>query len=152
MASLSQFLNHAFTTTMAFFTILLLELAIFIVGPARTATRQSTTTDQFLKIVDQKVPACRCTITGVEPTECRVCLSVYEEGHEVRKLECKHTFHKDCLDMWLQHHSATCPLCRQVVLPEEVAVKHRDRRHWEYYDESDEELILLRYFCTRGIW
>ncbi|KAL7144041.1 hypothetical protein ABFS83_08G232000 [Erythranthe nasuta] len=153
MASLFQFLNHAFTTTMAFFSILLLELAIFIVGPARTVTRQSTTTEQFLKIVDHKVPASRYTSTGVEPTECRVCLSVYEEGDEVRKLKCKHTYHKDCLDTWLQqHHSATCPLCRQVVLPEEVVVKHRDRRHWEYYDESDEELIVLRYFCTRGIW
>ncbi|EYU31056.1 hypothetical protein MIMGU_mgv1a021406mg, partial [Erythranthe guttata] len=52
---------------------------------------------------------------SVEPTECRVCLSVYEEGNEVRKLKCKHTFHKDCLDTWLQqHHSATCSLCRRV--------------------------------------
>ncbi|KAL7094135.1 hypothetical protein ACP275_11G082700 [Erythranthe tilingii] len=116
MASLSQFLNYAFTTTMAFFSNLLLELAIFI-----------------------KVPASRYTITGVEPTECRVCLSVYEEGDDVRKLKCKHTFHKDCLE---QHPSATCPLCRRVVLPEEEVAKHRDRRYWEYYDESDEELIL----------
>ncbi|EYU31053.1 hypothetical protein MIMGU_mgv1a022441mg [Erythranthe guttata] len=113
MASLFQFLNHAFTTTMAF-------------SPSYSL---------------------------IEPTECRVCLSVYEEGNEVRKLKCKHTFHKDCLDTWLQqHHSATCSLCRRVILPEEEVVKHRDRRYWEYYDESDEELIILRYFCTRGIW
>ncbi|KAL7094132.1 hypothetical protein ACP275_11G082400 [Erythranthe tilingii] len=112
MASLSQFLNYAFTTTMAFFTILLLELAIFIMGPARTATRQSTTTEQFLKTVDQKVPASRYTITGVEPTECRVCLSaVYEEGDEVRKLKCSHIFHGDCIKKWLRT-SHYCPLCR----------------------------------------
>ncbi|KAL7104447.1 hypothetical protein ACP275_08G245300 [Erythranthe tilingii] len=111
MASLSEYLNYAFTTTMAFFSILLLELAIFIVGPARTATRQSTTTKQFLKIVDQKVPASRYTITGVESTECRVCLLVYEEGDEVRKLRCLHIFHGDCIKTWLMT-SHYYPLCR----------------------------------------
>ena len=47
--------------------------------------------------------------------ECAVCLSVYEEGEEVRKLpRCKHSFHALCIDMWLYSHS-DCPLCRAPV-------------------------------------
>ncbi|XP_050129858.1 RING-H2 finger protein ATL16-like [Malus sylvestris] len=44
--------------------------------------------------------------------ECAVCLSVFEDGEEIRKLPtCKHSFHAPCIDMWLNSHS-DCPLCR----------------------------------------
>ncbi|KAK7328887.1 hypothetical protein VNO77_23018 [Canavalia gladiata] len=49
--------------------------------------------------------------------ECPVCLSVYEEGEEVRKLpRCKHSFHVLCIDMWLYSHF-DCPICRTPVEP-----------------------------------
>ncbi|CAK7352494.1 unnamed protein product [Dovyalis caffra] len=49
--------------------------------------------------------------------ECAVCLSVFEEGEEVRQLpSCKHSFHAPCIDMWLFSHS-DCPLCRSRVDP-----------------------------------
>ncbi|KAL2455443.1 putative RING-H2 finger protein ATL53 [Forsythia ovata] len=55
--------------------------------------------------------------------ECVVCLSVFEEGEEVRKLpRCKHSFHAPCIDMWLYSHS-DCPLCRS---PVERPVPHRN--------------------------
>ncbi|XP_010273943.1 PREDICTED: RING-H2 finger protein ATL1-like [Nelumbo nucifera] len=45
-------------------------------------------------------------------TECSVCLSVFEDGEDVRQLcLCKHLFHAPCIDMWLYSHS-NCPLCR----------------------------------------
>ncbi|KAK8535378.1 hypothetical protein V6N13_081517 [Hibiscus sabdariffa] len=47
--------------------------------------------------------------------ECAVCLSVFEDGDEVRQLQrCKHSFHAPCIDMWLCSHS-DCPLCRASV-------------------------------------
>ncbi|KAM7513026.1 hypothetical protein LguiB_011901 [Lonicera macranthoides] len=49
--------------------------------------------------------------------ECPVCLSVFEEGEEVRQLpRCKHSFHAPCIDMWLYSHF-DCPLCRSPVEP-----------------------------------
>ncbi|KAK6150462.1 hypothetical protein DH2020_015394 [Rehmannia glutinosa] len=152
MATLSQFFAHIYTTTMIFFSIILLELAIFVCGAARTAaTQRSITTEQFLKIIDRKAPADRFkTGLGVDPLECRVCLSLFEEGDEIRKLKCKHTFHKWCVDTWLQQESATCPLCRRAVLPEEVVVKHRNHRYQEYYDGSDEELMMLSFKVNNG--
>ncbi|KAI3754156.1 hypothetical protein L1987_53934 [Smallanthus sonchifolius] len=35
-------------------------------------------------------------------SECSVCLSVFEDGEEMRKLpRCNHSFHATCIDMWL---------------------------------------------------
>lgn len=49
--------------------------------------------------------------------ECAVCLSVYEEGEELRQLpRCRHLFHAACIDMWLYSHR-DCPLCRSPVDP-----------------------------------
>lgn len=50
-------------------------------------------------------------------SECAVCLSVFEEGEEVRQLPiCKHSFHAPCIDMWLYSHM-NCPICRCPVEP-----------------------------------
>ncbi|GKV12001.1 hypothetical protein SLEP1_g23207 [Rubroshorea leprosula] len=47
--------------------------------------------------------------------ECAVCLSVFEEGEELRQLpSCKHSFHAPCIDMWLYSHF-NCPVCRAPV-------------------------------------
>ncbi|KAL9224672.1 hypothetical protein vseg_000686 [Gypsophila vaccaria] len=47
--------------------------------------------------------------------ECVVCLSVYEDGEQIRRLlRCNHCFHVPCIDMWLYSHFE-CPLCRAPV-------------------------------------
>ncbi|KAH7307482.1 hypothetical protein KP509_22G061400 [Ceratopteris richardii] len=44
--------------------------------------------------------------------ECAVCLGEFQDNQTLRVLpSCKHTFHMECIDMWLASHS-TCPLCR----------------------------------------
>ncbi|KAL2501079.1 RING-H2 finger protein ATL52 [Forsythia ovata] len=49
--------------------------------------------------------------------ECSVCLSMFEEGEEIRQLpNCNHCFHSPCIDMWLYSH-LDCPLCRSPVEP-----------------------------------
>ncbi|KAF8413789.1 hypothetical protein HHK36_001782 [Tetracentron sinense] len=49
--------------------------------------------------------------------ECAVCLSTLEEEEMARLLpNCKHTFHAECIDMWLNSHS-TCPICRTEAEP-----------------------------------
>ncbi|CEM24477.1 unnamed protein product [Vitrella brassicaformis CCMP3155] len=42
---------------------------------------------------------------------CSVCLVEFEEDDEVRVLDCKHVFHKLCIDEWFKAHTV-CPLCR----------------------------------------
>lgn len=44
--------------------------------------------------------------------DCAVCLLEFEENDYVRTLPvCSHSFHVDCIDIWLRSH-ANCPLCR----------------------------------------
>jgi hypothetical protein len=48
---------------------------------------------------------------------CSVCLEDVHGGEMVRQLPaCKHIFHVECVDMWLQSHR-TCPMCRAVIKP-----------------------------------
>lgn len=50
--------------------------------------------------------------------ECAVCLNPVEETQLIRKLcNCRHVFHKHCLDSWIDETNVTCPLCRAHLLP-----------------------------------
>uniref|UniRef100_A0ACD6A7Q7 Uncharacterized protein n=1 Tax=Avena sativa TaxID=4498 RepID=A0ACD6A7Q7_AVESA len=52
--------------------------------------------------------------------ECAVCLGRFEPTEALRLLpKCRHGFHVECVDTWLDAHS-TCPLCRSRVDPEDV--------------------------------
>ena len=54
---------------------------------------------------------------------CVVCLREVVDGERFRKLpKCKHCFHVNCIDIWLESNS-TCPLCRNQV----CLVNHRQR-------------------------
>lgn len=147
MAPLSKFLTHIYTLTIVYFTLLILELVILIrsiTGPF--SGDRPITTAQYLKLIEQRNPSSRFKSGRAESRECTVCLSVFEEGEEIRRLRCGHVFHKECLDTWLKGEWATCPLCRSDVLPEEIVVKYRRRRRNEQreeYDGSDEELVFL---------
>ena len=53
-----------------------------------------------------------------EEVECPVCLSVIEEGEEIRELRCEHLFHRDCLDRWVGYsRNVSCPLCSGSLFP-----------------------------------
>ncbi|KAF4366440.1 hypothetical protein CsatB_010708 [Cannabis sativa] len=59
---------------------------------------------------------------------CAVCLNQLNTNDEVRELRnCRHVFHRECLDRWLDHdqhhhqesHRKSCPLCRAPFLTQE---------------------------------
>lgn len=59
-----------------------------------------------------------CVVGG----DCAVCLSGIGGRDEVRRLSnCRHVFHRGCLDRWMEHDQRTCPLCRAPLIPDEMA-------------------------------
>ena len=41
---------------------------------------------------------------------CTICMELYQTSQKVKTLPCEHTFHADCIDLWLSTASQTCPL------------------------------------------
>ena len=56
---------------------------------------------------------------AVEAAEsCAVCLYEFEGEDEIRRLtNCRHIFHRGCLDRWMGYDQRTCPLCRTPFIP-----------------------------------
>ncbi|KAJ4836792.1 hypothetical protein Tsubulata_029978 [Turnera subulata] len=53
--------------------------------------------------------------------ECVICLTPFEDNDVGRSLtKCDHSFHVECIDMWLHSHS-NCPICRAPALAENEA-------------------------------
>lgn len=85
-----------------------------------------------------------------EGLECAVCLSKFEDIEVLRLLpRCKHAFHIDCVDQWLEKHSS-CPICRHKVSAEDLATlaySNSLRMLWNQYElreDSNLELFVQR--------
>eukprot|EP00127_Corallochytrium_limacisporum_P004222 Clim_evm167s157 gene=Clim_evmTU167s157 len=43
---------------------------------------------------------------------CTICLDIFEDKQEIRRLYCGHVFHTGCIDSWLLEKKKYCPLCK----------------------------------------
>ncbi|KAD3068126.1 hypothetical protein R6Q59_017924 [Mikania micrantha] len=69
--------------------------------------------------------------------ECAVCLSMFDPSEVLRLLpKCKHAFHVECVDTWLDAHS-TCPLCRYRVDPEDIFLILSENKDFEVEEEPE---------------
>ncbi|KAK1396270.1 RING-type E3 ubiquitin transferase [Heracleum sosnowskyi] len=65
----------------------------------------------------RSIPTHRYIKGNRQSAECAVCLGEFEDNQELRTLpKCKHSFHVDCIDMWLYSHPS-CPTCRTNTMP-----------------------------------
>ena len=46
---------------------------------------------------------------------CTICIEEFKNGETVRTLQCKHIFHKNCIDEWFEKKEV-CPNCNQPLL------------------------------------
>lgn len=85
-------------------------------------------------LIRQILPVSRFHELCVEddvPDRCAVCLYEFEGQEEIRRLaNCRHIFHRTCLDPWLDQDQKTCPLCRALFIPEELLEDFYER-FWE---------------------
>lgn len=45
--------------------------------------------------------------------QCNVCMENYNINDNITQLDCKHFFHKNCIQNWLCNEHVTCPICRK---------------------------------------
>ena len=45
--------------------------------------------------------------------QCSICYSNFNKNDFVRVLDCKHIYHKHCIDQWLLKYENTCPICKK---------------------------------------
>jgi len=48
-----------------------------------------------------------------QDNECAICYEEFNEKSVIRKLNCPHMFHKNCIDQWIDRKKFTCPLCNK---------------------------------------
>ncbi|KAJ4712034.1 E3 ubiquitin-protein ligase RHA1B-like [Melia azedarach] len=83
------------------------------------------------------------------PDSCAVCLYEFEDQDEIRRLaNCRHIFHRSCLDRWMGYDQKTCPLCRTPFIPEDMQETFNERL-WaasgipEFYDGEYSQVTNL---------
>ncbi|XP_028953716.1 brassinosteroid-responsive RING protein 1-like [Malus domestica] len=74
-------------------------------------------------LIKEFLPVIKFRDVAGDPAEsCAVCLYEFEVEDEIRCLtNCKHIFHRACLDRWMDHDQKTCPLCRTAFVPDEMS-------------------------------
>ncbi|KAK2451932.1 RING/U-box superfamily protein [Trifolium repens] len=80
-----------------------------------------------------------------EGLECSICLSKFEDIEILRLLpKCKHAFHIDCIDHWLEKHSS-CPICRHKVnIEDQTTFAYSNSLRMLVSEESNIEIFVQR--------
>lgn len=89
--------------------------------------------------------------------DCSVCLQpmLITENSDIRRSICDHTFHKVCIENWLQYNS-TCPICRAILIPDFQMNENNIRLTTIAENNNDtenneiEQLDYLPYRCICG--
>lgn len=106
-------------------------------------------------LIRELLPVVKFSDLSEAPESCAVCLYEFDDDDEIRRLtNCRHIFHRNCLDRWMDHDQKTCPLCRTPFVPREreeefnqrlwaaspsysSAAAHDDYFYNDYYDENN---------------
>ena len=81
-----------------------------------------TVDDELLRLlfeetfVEEVLPVNKPNLIDAGAQSCSICFDDIVEGESVYDIPCKHQFHLQCLEKWLNRRKDSCPLCRQKML------------------------------------
>jgi hypothetical protein len=74
--------------------------------------------------------------------ECAVCLEEFQDNNHIRTLPlCSHTFHLNCIDVWLRLNPS-CPICRSCLVEEGYLPKHSNASSSERTLSSERIVVI----------
>ncbi|XP_078442647.1 brassinosteroid-responsive RING protein 1-like [Wolffia australiana] len=81
--------------------------------PARSAARAAAAVAAVREMLAVATAEDLAAEGWAVPEACAVCLHEMEAEDEVRRpMNCRHVFHRGCLERWAEQDRRTCPLCR----------------------------------------
>lgn len=96
-----------------------ISLVLCAVLPVRCSGKQQIGTTVTLALYRM------ASYSGDLRGDCGVCLERKRDGQHVTVIgTCNHSFHRACLDLWLETGSRTCPFCRSEVTYEGAELEH----------------------------
>ncbi|KAM7481274.1 hypothetical protein LguiB_005857 [Lonicera macranthoides] len=116
----------------------------FLAAPGSGGSRKNSGID---RIVIESLPIFKFgSLSGhKDGLECAVCLNKFESAEFLKLLpQCKHAFHVECVDTWLDAHS-TCPLCRHRVHPEDIVFIQGDATNILHHHLDETEAKDVNY-------
>ncbi|OMP00383.1 Zinc finger, RING-type [Corchorus olitorius] len=97
-------------------------------NPPRTTPENPPVSALLIREILPVIKFEELVVVGDPPESCAVCLYEFEAGEEIRWLRnCRHVFHRACLDRWMDHDQKTCPLCRTPFVPDELQDEFNQR-------------------------
>ena len=93
-----------------------------IVWPTRLKTRHDKLLPSPLAVLTRELsPVVKYSDLVDPPESCVVCLYDFSGGEEIRRLiNCRHVFHRECVDRWMDNKQVTCPLCRTAFISDDM--------------------------------
>ncbi|KAL4353554.1 hypothetical protein GQ457_06G037970 [Hibiscus cannabinus] len=95
--------------------------------PCRHTTEADASAARWLLLCREYLPVVKFSDLIDPPERCAVCFNDFEGEEEIRRLaNCRHVFHRSCLDNWMGNGKKTCPLCRTNCVPDEMQDRYNE--------------------------
>ena len=62
-----------------------------------------------------KIPLLDFSEIKTDEKICSICLDEFDKDSKIRKIDCTHLFHSECIDKWLLENNYKCPICRKSI-------------------------------------
>ncbi|KAL8136391.1 hypothetical protein V2J09_002392 [Rumex salicifolius] len=117
--------------------------------PGRVEDPTRSTPSSALLMIRDHLPVMRfadavAMESEAPPETCAVCLCEFEGKDEVRWLSnCRHLFHRECVDRWIDLDHRSCPLCRAHLLSDDLLEEFNQRLYsvdqYYYFPDYDDD-------------
>jgi hypothetical protein len=80
-----------------------------------------------MNLIDDDNISLKSKSSNYSNINCSICLTNINDNN-TKTLECKHTFHINCIDIWIDNKNS-CPLCRAIINKQPYKIPEQNSHH-----------------------